>query len=806
MEAPVYANNKKDSFRLTRKQKRANDYKYYKEMIDYYDTLSLQNDTMYGEISEYKRMKVNCDLYNNIINIEDFYYVCSPFGLDAGELPAQMVNRDISSPRIKALEGMEMKRPFNWKLVATNKEATTRKEEVQASMIQEYVIEQIMLPIRQRVEAQYQEQLKGRELTPKEREEIQKQIESEIVAKTPDRVKRYMERDHQDPSEMLGHQILEYLIQEQDIKRKFNKGWKYACLTAYNLYYVGIVNDKPVLKTINPIRFKGDTSPDVDFIEDGSWAVAEYRMSPSDAIKSFKLTNAEIDSIYADYEHYVTKSTEDTFFEDKKYGSEADGGTIRVIHVQFVGLRRIGWLDYIDNDGVLQTKMLVDEDYVLNTENGDVKIVWEYIPIVEEGWKIGKDIYKNMQELEGQIKDLNNLYETKLSYHGARFDDMNSQPTAPMDRVKFYQYYFNIVLYRAELLLASDKGKKILMNIGAIPDSAGINVKQWQYYFESSPFMYFNPEEEGMENQDVNTIAKVLDLSLASDIQKYIDLASYLEQQCGKALGVTDPVLGQTSPSDTVGNNQQNLIQTSHILEPYFALHNSVKRNVLNSLLNVAKIAYRRSNVETLSYVLDDMSVRTLTVDISLLDNATLGLFVEDSGEAKATRDMIMNLVHAAMQNQKIELSDVLSVIKESGTQGAEEVLKAAEKERRENEEASTTRDREFKATEAEKERQHEKETWKHEGDMIVLKETERRKTVIQAQAMLSTGFNEDKDFDDDGELDVMEIARNSTEANIRVMEENRKSRELNHKIQDDAIKNQLTEKSINVQKMQKSK
>ena len=806
MEAPVYTNNKRDTFRLTRKQKRADDYKYYKEMIDYYDTLSLQNDSMYGDVSEYKRMKVNCDLYNNIIDIQDFYYVCSPFGLDAGELPAQMVNRDISSPRIKALEGMEMKRPFNWKWYATNKEATTRKEELSSSMIQEYVIEQIMQPIRQRIEEQYQAQAKGRDLTPKEKEELAKQMQTEIIAQTPDEVKRYMERDHQDPSEMLAHQITEYLIQQQDVQRKFNKGWKYACLTAYDLFFVGILNDKPILKVVNPIRFKGDSSPDIDFIEDGSWAVAEYRMSPSDVVKSFKLTNKEIDSIYADYEHYVTKSTEDTFFEDKKYGGERDGGTIRVIHCQFIGLRRIGWLDYIDTDGQLQTKMLVDEDYVLNKENGDVRIVWEYIPIVEEGWKIGSDIYKNMQELEGQIKDINNLYETKLSYHGARIDDMNSQPTAPMDRTKYYQYYFNIVLYRAELLMASDKGKKILMNIGAIPDSAGINVKQWQYYFESSPFMYFNPEEEGMENQDVNTIAKVLDLSLASDIQKYIDLAMFLEQQCGKALGVTDPVLGQTSASDTVGNNQQNLIQTSHILEPYFALHNTVKRNVLTSLFNVAKIAYRRSGLETLSYVLDDMSIKTLNVDISLLDGATLGLFVENSGEAKEVRDAIMTLVHAAVQNQKIELSDVVSVIKESASQGAEEILKTAEKTRRENEQQSANQDRQFRAEEAEKARQHEKEVWKHEADMIVLKETERRETVIQAQAMLSVGFNEDKDFDKDGELDVMEIARNATEASIRISEENRKARELNHKIEDDKVKNQLTEKSINVQKQQKSK
>lgn len=82
------------------------------------------------------------------------------------------------------------------------------------------------------------------------------------------------------------------------------------------------------------------------------------------------------------------------------------------------------------------------------------------------------------------------------------------------------------------------------------------------------------------------------------------------------------------------------------------------------------------------------------------------------------------------------------------------------------------------------------------------MKEEERRKTVVQTQAMLSVGFNEDKDFDKDGELDVMEIAKFSTEANIRVRELNLRERELDHKVNDDAIKNKIAEKAINVKKV----
>ena len=69
-----------------------------------------------------------------------------------------MVNRDISSSRIKAVLGLEAKKPFNWKSIAVNKEATTRKEEAQYEKIKEFVIAEALAPIMKEKEVKYQEQ------------------------------------------------------------------------------------------------------------------------------------------------------------------------------------------------------------------------------------------------------------------------------------------------------------------------------------------------------------------------------------------------------------------------------------------------------------------------------------------------------------------------------------------------------------------------------------------------------------------------------------------------------------------------
>jgi len=262
------------SERLTRAEKEDKDFLWYREKIDFFDTKSNFLSTGYGGVTEYKRMKVNYDLFNNIIDLSDFAYVCTPFGAEVGELPAQMVNRDISSYRIKALIGMEMRRPFGYRLLATNREAANRKEETETSKIKEYVIAQIMTPIQQEVEMKYQEQLQG-QLTPQQRQEIQKQIAEEIKAATPPQVRQYMLRDHRDPAEVQGQQIINYLIQKQDVRKKFNLGWKHALLSAYEVYWMGVVKNEPKFKVVNPLRFSCDKSSDLHYIEDGEWAAAE---------------------------------------------------------------------------------------------------------------------------------------------------------------------------------------------------------------------------------------------------------------------------------------------------------------------------------------------------------------------------------------------------------------------------------------------------------------------------------------------------------------------------------------------------
>ena len=755
--------------RLSRAEKEKNDFQWYKDKITILDSFSNRTVYGFGGVSEYHRMKVNYDLFNNILDTRDFEYVVKPFGAESGELPAKMVNRDILSNKIKAVLGMEKKRGFDYKVYAVNADATTRREQEEFGRLRDYVVNTITIPIRQQLEIEARQKMNNRELSDEEKQQILSEVEEKFKTMTPEEVKLYMEREHQDPAEAMCSQLLTYLIQKTKARRKFNNGCKHAALAAKEIYWVGEVNGEPDFIVCDPLRFNYDKSPDLEFIEDGEWATYEYRMSPSMVVSFFgdELSDSEIDSIYTEFASYIQDPNNYDLFDFSRQYNKEEKQTVRVFHAVWRSLREIKFLTYRDEEGNIQ-ETIVDETYTLNPEEGDISITSKYIPEVYEGYKIGAGIFKKLRPIPGQFRDMDNLYYAPLPYKGAIYDTTNSLPTSLMDRGKVWQYYINIVYYRLELMTASDKGKKVLMDINAIPDSAGIDMEKFQYFFESSPFGWFNPNEEGMSYSDVNTIAKVLDLSLASDIEKYINLIELIKKECGNAMGITPQMEGQIAPYEAVGNTQQVLTQNSLVLESFYDLHNIVRMNVLQSLLEVAKVCYSDNKPRKLTYVLDDMSLKTLDLDAALLNNTTLGLFIEDGGKAKEIKDLITSLSQAAVQNQQAKIADIIAILKQDSISVAEDILRKSDKEIKEDnmaaqkyQQESQQRIEQMKIANEEKQRQHEKE-------MIILKEEERRKTVLAQTALTGASFNPDQDIDNDKVNDFVELAKNALNEKVQ--------------------------------------
>lgn len=796
---------KKLSGILTRKQKNKDKKEWYKRKADEYEAMSL---TTYDErgVSDFRRMKINYDLFNNKIDLQEFEYVCNPFGEDFGHTPAKMTNKDISSGKIKVLIGMQSRRPFSYKILAVNPEATTRREQEEFSQIREYVVNQITKPIRQQIELELEQEIAGQELTPDQEQEVMQRLEEELQTRTPKEVKKYMAREYQDPAEMMANQLITYLYKKLNLEKIFDLAFKHGALSAKQVVYVGVKNGEPIVLPVNSLRFNSDRSPDLLTIEEGEWATYEFRMSPVACVSFFskELTEEEANRIMelSSYGGSYDPS-EDLFSRIDSDYEEENSNYISVRHAVWKHPRKIGFLTYINEFGE-EAETTVDETYKLNKDFGDIKIEWEMIPETHETWKIciGEPIYVRMGPIPGQHKDLDNLYESFLPYYGVYWDNLNSKETSIMDRLIDYQYFYNIIDYRIQKLLATDKGKKVLMNIRSLPDSLKMSLKKWMHTSDVTPYMWFDPGEEGSEySTPASNIAQVLDLSLISDLSKYFELQESIRVQAGRSIGITDNVEGQTAEREAVRNTQQNLIQSSYLLEPYFKLNDHFKANVIKGLIEASKVAYEGSKPIKLSYILDDLSVATLDLDIGLLDNNTLGIFLADGSELQRIKETIEGLAHAAMQNQTIELSDVAKVMKVDDITEAEELLRVAEEERREFEIQQQREQQQHLEQEAEKAREFIREQHEMEKEKIVLKEEERRKTEIIKGALTGASFNPDLDKDKDGQNDFIEIAKQGLDADIKQTKARLEREEFEHKKEMDRIGASQKDEELKIEK-----
>ena len=806
--------------KLTRKQKSKNKFAWGKNVLDEIDKY---NSKGFDGRLDNTRKKINYDIYNGQIDRDDYEYVCKPYGVgEVGDLPAELRHYDITTPKLRVLFGEEIKRPFNYKVISTNSEAITEKERERMRMIAEYVKQSIMQRVQAMVAEEAEKMTAGvpmESMPPEAQQQIQEKTQQMQQAMTPPEIDEYMRRDYVGAREIQGQQILDYLIRKEKAKEKFNKGWKHALIAGEEIYWTGIVNGEPILRTVNPLYFDYDKDPDLDYIQDGQWAKYTMRMTPGSVIDTFGeyLTDKQIKDLYSDTgvtgANHVIDETFGEFsydhndsFDLDDFGT-SDGNTssdyIRVVHCEWRSLRKIGFLQFLDDKGIPQ-ETIVDDTYVMDEAKGDVSLDWQWIPEIWEGTKIEDDVYVNIRPKPNQYKDLDNLYSCKLGYIGVAYNNLNSRSVSVIDRIKPYQYMYNIIMYRLEMDLASDKGKKFLADINQIPSDLGMDMQKWMYYFDAMGIAWVNPHEEGNRGKPHSFNQwQAVDLSMAQTVNQKIQLLEYLEIQSGEVAGVTKQREGQIGPREGLGTSQQAIVQSSHITEDLFHTHNNVKKAVLESLVETAKVAWgdnteqsAKKKSKKIQYVLDDMSVSMLSIDPDLFTNSSYGIFVSDSGKDQETFMVLRQLAQAALQNQRAELSDVIKMFSTNSTSELKTILEKAESQRKAEEQQMQQMQQESqeRIAQAQQEQEQEKmmlDKYKTDEDNATKLEIARMKEVGQQRAL---------DLNRNKIPDIMEVEKFRQEA------ENKRDKIELEKEKLDIKRRELDIKSRDVQKKDKEK
>lgn len=606
----------------------------------------------YGELQTYY------NLYNSIFDEKDFKSITNPFKVEDG-FPATPHDFNIIRPKVDLLIGEETKRPLNFRVIRTSQEATSEMQEKEKQMILQYIEAAITARMSPEEAQQFQEQLQSGEVMP------------------PEQIAKYMDKDYKDIVENTAYHTLTYLREKLDLDNEFIKGWKDGLISGREIYYVGVLNAEPYVERVNPIYFSYDKSPDLEFIEDGSWCCRKMRMPITEVYDRYydKLEEKDLDKLEemigsTPGRNLGDRSPVDMGIQLRIYDNPIFEGAgkslVNVWHCCWKSFKKIFYVTTTDDAGQLQIN-IVDETY--QPVGNEISVEPDWIVEVWEGYRAGSDLYFGIQPIEYQHVSIDNPNSQKLPYCGAIYSNTNSKPRSLVSILKPLQYMYIVLWYRLELAIARDKGKVVNMDITQIPKSMNISPAKWMHYLSSVGVNFINPYEEGWnipgreggKPAQFNQIT-ALDLTMSNVIAEYIQLMDKIEELAGTISGITQQREGAVSSSEMVGNVERSVVQSSHITEPLFWVHNQCKRRVLNMLLNTAKGAWEETGKQKLQYIFDNGERAFLDITPKFYYE-DMDVFVSDTSKDLENIQKLQQLIQPAMQNgaSLLEAAEILT-------------------------------------------------------------------------------------------------------------------------------------------------
>lgn len=606
----------------------------------------------YGELQTYY------NLYNSIFDEKDFKSITNPFKVEDG-FPATPHDFNIIRPKVDLLIGEETKRPLNFRVIRTSQEATSEMQEKEKQMILQYIEAAITANMSPEEAQQFQQQLQSGEIMP------------------PEQIAKYMDKDYKDIVENTAYHSLTYLREKLDLDNEFIKGWKDGLISGREIYYVGVLNAEPYAERVNPICFSYDKSPDLEFIEDGSWCCRKMRMPITEVYDRYydKLEEKDLDKLEemigsTPGRNLGDRSPVDMGIQLRIYDNPIFEGAgkslVNVWHCCWKSFKKIFYVTTTDDAGQPQIN-IVDETY--QPVGNEVSVEPDWIIEVWEGYRAGSDLYFGIQPIEYQHVSIDNPNSQKLPYCGAIYSNTNSKPRSLVSILKPLQYMYIVLWYRLELAIARDKGKVVNMDITQIPKSMNISPAKWMHYLSSVGVNFINPYEEGWnipgreggKPAQFNQIT-ALDLTMSNVIAEYIQLMDKIEELAGTISGITQQREGAVSSSEMVGNVERSVVQSSHITEPLFWVHNQCKRRVLNMLLNTAKGAWEETGKQKLQYIFDNGERAFLDITPKFYYE-DMDVFVSDTSKDLENIQKLQQLIQPAMQNgaSLLEAAEILT-------------------------------------------------------------------------------------------------------------------------------------------------
>lgn len=770
-----------------------------KSCVDY--IIGQSQITSAGSVPSDEEMQTYYDLYNSVYSEKDLKYVTNPFNQDDG-FPAMAQDYNIIRPKIDLLIGEETKRPFNFRVCRTSDAAASEMQEKAKQMLLDYIQASIMAQMGPEEQARYEQALASGEI------------------QTPEQIQEYLTKDYKDVAEITAYHSLNYLKQSLNIDHEFVKTWKDGLIAGEEVVYVGIRNGEPCLDRVNPKEFWFDDCEGIEFIHEAPMCCHKMLMSYTQVYDEFydKLDESQLNELLEYFGQYGREGknwlgdknmVDDWNHIDTKIYSKmpdhnpyGDSEDVVVYHVCWKSFKKIGFVTVINPETGTTEEFIVDEYY--KPTGDEVSVEWDWIIEVWEGYK-ADEIYFGMQPIEYQYITSKNLNSQRLPYTGVVYSNTNSSPKSLVSIMKPLQYLYITTFYRLELAMAKDKGKVPVVDVTQIPKGLGIDTAKWMHYLNALGVAFINPYDEGWDipGREGGRPASfngftTWDLTMGNVIAQYIQLLDKIEAMVSELSGVTPQRQGAISSTELVGNVERSVIQSAHITEPLFWMHNQVKKQALLMLLNTAKAAWKDSDKQYLNYIFDD----TTRAFISVADNFAnedFDIFVTDSTKETQAIEQLRALIQPAMQNGA-SLVDAAEMYTMENLSMIKSKLKELEQERISQQQAMQEQEAQQQQQLVQMQNEVKQQEFmlkEAELDLQKYKIDQDNATKITVAQLNAYRGSEEMDQDGNGIPDPIEIGKQAIEQQRLYSDSMAKQLELNNKAREAENKARIENRKI---------
>ena len=713
-------------------------------------------------------LKILYDFYNGEIDDANYNHVLRPYGKTRENFPSKMRNYPIIKPIIDLLLGEKSKRPLNYSVVVKNADSISLKEEAKKQKLTA-AIEQMFL-------AEFIKMQTGEE---QEQPQLPKQVLEQF------------ERTYVDDRAIKGQAALNYIMYEQEIYDKFQKAFFHYLVSGECYSLKGVRRSEPYFEVINPLDVDYDKDPDIDFVEDGDWAIVRKFTHASTIIDNFGefLTEEQVLEL-----ENPTHNSVDTYLLYRAEASGADYNVYRnrlieCVTVYWKSRKRIGFVEYLDPETQSMEEFEVDESFKLPQELKEqgAKLKWEWVNEVWEGTKIDGRFYVNITPVSNQRVSMDNPSRCKLPINGRKYSDINSNNVSLVQLGIPYQINYNIYKYRLELSIARSKDIIAQFDINLIPKNWDMD--KFMYYVEGTGIAWVDYNKEGVMLSPQHQT--VLDMSIKT-IQEYTILLDAIMQEWEKISGVNRQRQGGIGEYEGKSSSQQAILQSSHITEDLFRKFAQFEQRELQGLLDYSKEAWLSG--KKASFIMPDTTMQFLDIDSLAHMESEYGIFVSDAGKDLQNLEQARQLSQAMVQNG-MPASAVFELFDTESFTQLKDKIKQAEKAQQELQQAQQEAEMQMK--------QQEMQTNAQLKQIEIQDKDKDRQTKIEIALIQAEAADQTNRLN----IDLEKIAQ---EYMFKERDQDLKERELQQKselqAQDNNTKLQLEDKKAQNQKNKPSK